>query len=110
MVSLSQGRVLASSAKPPQRSTTVSPSRVAQHEAPTSAPLAKFASKASRTELNLSATKPWTVLSGIRLSLLSLLSQAPKTCQVKSPAGVQRARESPASPLAFSFCESEGDP
>src|SRR5580692_5050617 len=37
----------ASSAKPPQRSTTVLPSAVAQHEAPASAPLAKFASNLS---------------------------------------------------------------
>lgn len=58
MVFVSQGLVFASSAKPPQRSTTVSPSTVTQHEAPTSAALARFASKASRTELNLSATKP----------------------------------------------------
>src|SRR6516225_6320662 len=65
MVSFSHGRVFAWSAKPPQRSTTVSPSRVAQQDAPTSAPLAKFSSKASRTGLNLSATKPCTLFSGI---------------------------------------------
>src|ERR1700733_2732252 len=60
MVSFSQGRVLASSAKPPQRSTTDSPSTVAVKQAPTSAPLARLAAKASRTGAYLSCVNPPT--------------------------------------------------
>src|ERR1700677_4896136 len=65
MVSFSHGRVFAWSEKPPQRSTIVSPSTVAQHEAPTSAPLVRFAAKISRTWLNFSATHPCTLSAGI---------------------------------------------
>src|SRR5579875_2404386 len=64
MVSLTQGRVFASSANPPHKSTTVSPSRVAQQEAPMSAPLAKLDSKASRAARKRSSTKPSTMVSG----------------------------------------------
>ena len=67
--------------KPSQRSTTVSPSRVAQQEAPTSAPLAKFTSKASRTGLNLSLTKPCTLFSGIHSPpFVGVSSKGPKYC------------------------------
>src|SRR5215471_1395664 len=58
MVSSCHGRVQASSAKPPQRSTTVSPSRVAQNEAPVSDPFSKLASKAVRTAAKRSCVKP----------------------------------------------------
>src|SRR5438309_1989381 len=60
MVSFSQARVLASSAQPPHRSTTVSPSTVEQNEAPTSVPFARLVSNASRTAANLSRVNPPT--------------------------------------------------
>src|SRR5437899_11054379 len=58
MVSCRQGCVPAASAKPPQRSTTVSPSSVAQNEAPMSAPLARLASNAARTGAYRSCVNP----------------------------------------------------
>src|SRR2546421_614446 len=60
MVSSRHGRLRASSANPPHRSTTVSPSTVTQNDAPTSAPLARFSPNATRTSGNRSLIdRPW---------------------------------------------------
>ena len=68
MVSFRQGRAPASSAKPPQRSTTVSPSIVAQNEAPRSAPVSKFFWKASAAAWNLGSQVPSIVTVAMRVS------------------------------------------
>src|SRR5437763_12624731 len=68
MVSRSQARVRAGSANPPQRSTTTSPSSVAQNEAPTSAPLARLPSNTARTSAKRSAVIPCTDPSAIAVS------------------------------------------
>ena len=58
MVSRSQGRVRASSAQPPQMSTTGSPSTVTATEAPKSVPLARLAASRSRTAAKRSSQRP----------------------------------------------------
>src|SRR5258708_20351416 len=62
IVSRSHARPAAGSALPPQRSITVSPSRVTQTDAPTSSRSAKLRSKASRTPSNRgSHVLPWLI-------------------------------------------------
>src|SRR4051812_47617916 len=87
MVSFSHGRVFASSAKPPQRSTTVSPSTVAQKLAPMSAPLVRLASKAERTGANLSRVKPATEPSAMIVSTLVCASLAQARDRARLPQG-----------------------
>src|SRR5262245_15605610 len=63
MVSRSHGRVRAASAWPPQRSTTIRPSRVAANDAPTSRPASKLAANASRTAVKRGSHSPWIMAS-----------------------------------------------
>src|SRR5215471_4989663 len=59
VVSLSHGRPLSGSEKPPQRSTTVVPSTVTETDAPTSPRWLKLSSNSWRTRSNLGSHVPW---------------------------------------------------
>src|SRR6185437_13561251 len=91
MVSFSQGRVFSASAQPPQRSTTISPSSVAQNEAPTSAPEVRLVSNAARTAGNRSPTKPpidpsaMVPSSLIAGHLIKALARAPASGALREP-------------------------
>src|SRR5689334_8263788 len=66
MVSRCHGRAAAASAKPPHRSTTVSPSTVTHRAAPTSTPLVRFLPNAARSGSYSSRAKPCTSPSSTR--------------------------------------------
>src|SRR6185369_16597143 len=69
-VSLFHCLLLASSAKPPHRSTTVLPPTDRQTLAPNSSRLLKFSAKASRTGWNFGSQNPSMWLSAIASSML----------------------------------------